>query len=97
MSRNKRRLRFVISLLVLSSITCSMPGVAPTRESEVLELEALEILEHEISTENVAAYAADLISDPDTGELMEIIRADGYTSFVEGGDFSYSNGGICTL
>jgi hypothetical protein len=90
-----KRLYIIISILLISSITCKVPG-GLTPEAPATPLpetgQAIEITKEEIITEGVDAYAADLITHPETGELMDIIQADGFTTLVEGGEFEFSNG-----
>ena len=51
MSIYKLRLRSIISRLVLLSITRNLPVGAPTQESEVPELEPLEVVKEKPSLE----------------------------------------------
>ncbi|MCL4488948.1 MAG: hypothetical protein M1570_12560 [Chloroflexi bacterium] len=109
MFERSRPLHIVLALLVAFSTGCrpaSAPPtpvatapvsptlVAPTPVGQVVVPKALEIIRKDVSTENLAAYAGVLaLSHQETSDLLDMLAADGYTSFVERGEFSYSNGG----
>jgi hypothetical protein len=89
----RKRLQIIGSVLLISSVMCNLPGGSePSDQAAVSSPETIEIVNEETITEGVDAFAVDLTVHQETAELLTRVQADGYTSFVEGGEFELSNG-----
>jgi hypothetical protein len=86
----RQRLQIVLSVLLITSIMCNMPGGNQAQEEEaVVPPENIEVIKEETITENLDAFAANLTTHPETSELMDIIQSTGFTTYVEGGEFEF--------
>ncbi len=97
MQKIHKRFQIVLSILIISTITCRfMPGSTSSPEEETSDpVEAAEnivAIKDETFTENVDTYAADLATHQETGELLAILQTNGFTTYIEGGDYEYSDG-----
>lgn len=93
MDRKNRRFPIVMIVLMLLSLTCNIPLGKNAGGSETAEPEPMKIIDQAVYTSDAAEHAAGYFIHPETADLLDLVQSEGYTSIVESGDFTFSNGG----